>query len=58
MTRQELIDIVTQELASIEGGWQSLELRIVKAKHSAQLLVDKLLEKGHLQADDEAGPQS
>ena len=53
MTKQELVNFVAKELAAIEGGWQSLELRTAKALHSAQHLVKTLLEAGHLKEDND-----
>lgn len=54
MTKQELVDFVTKELVVMEGGWQSAEMQFNKATHSAQYLVERLLEAGHVKVDESA----
>jgi hypothetical protein len=52
LNRDELITLVAQELAKVEGGWQHLELRLANATHAAKHLVEKLLQDGHLIASE------
>jgi hypothetical protein len=52
LNRDELITLVAQELAKVEGGWQHLELLLANATHAAKHLVEKLLQDGHLIASE------
>jgi len=53
LSKDELVALVAQELAKVEGGWQHLELRIANATHAAKHLVEQLLQAGHLNVGQE-----
>ena len=48
LTKDELVAWMTKELVALQGGWQNAETKLNEAKHSAERIVERLLEEAHI----------